>query len=177
MATLGDVFYRKQQSYVGVSFVEYLTGVEEHYTPSDRWKFVLDLVGLDSSVFRDYVFQKIPQRRDVPLAIAQLVEQSALGFLRLHPKDPVKGPARGHYPQVSVKHDEGLADGVNGRLRKSLPVLNVAQVVMIRHGDAFSPKVRDVTIRLLVRPVIVVFVAVGSRGRCCISRTGIETRH
>jgi hypothetical protein len=79
---------------------------------------VLDFVRLDDVVFRDNLFQKLAQRRDVPLAIAQLVELPSSRMLPLDPKRLIKGAARGNDAQVPVEHNEGLADRVYDCLRE-----------------------------------------------------------
>ena len=73
---LGDVLDGQQQSRVRVGFVEYLTRVEEQRPAADRTEFVLDLIGLDRALCGNDLFEERPQRRNIPLALGQLVEQS-----------------------------------------------------------------------------------------------------
>ena len=71
---LGYVFYRQQQRRGRAVFTEHLSRIEEHDASADGWEFVLHLIGLDDTVFRDHLFEDSPQSRNVPLSIAQLVE-------------------------------------------------------------------------------------------------------
>ena len=54
---------------------------------------VLDLEAFYRGVMRDDSGKKLSQRRDVPLAIAQFVKQTAFGFRRRDREGAIKGPA------------------------------------------------------------------------------------
>ena len=74
----------------------------DHDAPADRWKFALHLIALDGAAFRDHVFEDSPQRRNVPLSIAQLVELSALRVPRPRRR---KSGKRSDSPQLRADLD------------------------------------------------------------------------
>ena len=49
---------------------------------ADVRKFMLDLIVIQHRVLRDDLSQESSQGRDVPLTVAERIEQLALGFLR-----------------------------------------------------------------------------------------------
>jgi hypothetical protein len=55
-------------------------------------------------VLRDDLFQQSSKRGDVPLTIAQGIQQLALDLLTVHAERQVKRTAGGDNPQISVEH-------------------------------------------------------------------------
>ncbi len=65
-------------------------GVEQHDLPPDGLEGVRDLEIVERCLLRQNLSEQLPQGRDVPLPVAQVVEQSPLGFYRLDPKGAVE---------------------------------------------------------------------------------------
>src|SRR6266516_1644892 len=144
IAPLGYVLDRQQQGRVGVFFIEHPARVEQHCAPSDRRKLVLDLVGLDSAMLWNDFFEESAERRNIPLSVAQVIEQPALRVLRIRSKRLVKGPARGDHAQVPIEYDEGLAHSVDDHVCEGMPILDIAQRV-VGHGEISSKSRRNST--------------------------------
>jgi hypothetical protein len=136
VAPSGYVFDRQQeQGRVGVFLLEYLARVEQQGAPSDGRKLVLDLVALDGAMLRNDILEESAQRRNVPLPVVEVVEQLALGVLRIRSKRLVKGTARRDHAEIPVEHDEGILHGVDDRAGEGMPILDMAQ---LGHGEVFS---------------------------------------
>src|SRR5689334_2454331 len=71
------VFYRQQDGRGRTILVKHPASIEEHHASADRWKLVLDLIGLDRAPFRNDVLEERPEPWNVPLTIAQLKDQLA----------------------------------------------------------------------------------------------------
>ncbi len=76
-------------------------------------------------VFGDDRLKQEPKRRDVPLAVAQGIEQAAQGVLRIDLKYFVEGSTGRQNSEVFVQNQERLVDRIDDRLSKSLGVFNV----------------------------------------------------
>ena len=70
------------------------------------------------------LLKELTQYRNVPLAIAQCVEHTALRVLPPHMECHVEGATCSDDPQILVQDEKGLAYGVNDglRQRKAIPV-------------------------------------------------------
>ena len=73
------------------------------------------------------LFQERPQRRDVPLAVAQRVEQPPLRFLAVGLERFVEGAAGGDDAQVLIQHQQGLAHGVDDGLSQRPAVFDCCE--------------------------------------------------
>src|SRR6202011_5482719 len=109
--TLGDIFDRQQQSCTAVALIEYLASIQQHRPLADRRKDALDLIFLARRVVRDDVLKECTQRRNVPLAVAQLIEQMTLSFFWGHIECAVERSACDNNAKRIVEHDKGLARG------------------------------------------------------------------
>ena len=76
----------------------------------DGREIVLHPEVLKPGALRKDVLQELPQAGDVPLPLANLIEQSALGHGRRHLESLVEGGAGGHDAQFAVQHHQRLAD-------------------------------------------------------------------
>ena len=81
-------------------------GVEEHRLRADVLEIVLDLEILERAVRRDDVLQERPQGRDVPLAVPEVVDESADGLGRGDPEGLVEGAIRRPDVEVPVEDQE-----------------------------------------------------------------------
>ena len=75
-------------------------------------------------VLGDDGLQQQPQGRDVPLAVAQVVKQAAVGVLRIDLEDLVERAAGDDHPKVRIEHQERLMDGVQDGLSQRLGVFD-----------------------------------------------------
>ena len=148
----GDVLDRQQQGGVRVGFVEYLTRVEQQRAATDRRKVVLDLVGLDRSVLGNDLFQKLAKRRDVPLAVGQLVKQAALSIVGRDCERLVERAARRDHPEIAVEHHQGLAHRVHDGIRQR-PRLFDAGSCRTSHRRHLSHEFQDPCEQLLATRV------------------------
>ena len=71
----------KQNGRLDFALIEDLARVQEHDALADVGKLVLDLVVLQHGMLGQNLLQQRPQCRNVPLAVAQGVEQPALRVL------------------------------------------------------------------------------------------------
>ena len=134
IASLGDIFYRRQKRRADAPLVEYHARVEQHQASTELWKLVLDLVCVDDVMFRNDIFQELFQRGNIPPSVGQVVEHPALGRPGFAAERLVKGTARGHHAQVAIEHHEGLANGVHNRGREALIIFLFTQTVVIDAG-------------------------------------------
>jgi hypothetical protein len=68
-----------------------LVGVEQHHPPPDCREVVLQLEIVEDRILGDNIFEEGSQVGNIPLAVAQLVNQSVLGFFGRDLKSLVKG--------------------------------------------------------------------------------------
>jgi hypothetical protein len=127
---------QQKQGRVGVFLLEYLARVEQQGAPSDGRKLVLDLIALDGAMLRNDFLEESAKRRNVPPSVVEVVEQLALGVLRIRSKRMVKGTARRDHAEIPVEHDEGIPHGVDDRAGEGMPILEMAQHV-VGHGEVF----------------------------------------
>ena len=69
-------------------------GVEQHAPRADRREVVLDLEVMDGDLPGDRLLQQRPQAGDVPLAVAEVVDEAALRLLLRDVERPVEGGVR-----------------------------------------------------------------------------------
>jgi hypothetical protein len=115
-APLGDVLYTEQNGRIGPSLIEHLPCVQAHRAVSDAGKLMLDLIVLHHAMLGDDFFQQQSELGNIPLAVAQLVKQPALGLLGADLEGRIKRAARGYHAQVFVERQNWFADGVDNGL-------------------------------------------------------------
>ena len=98
-------------------------GVEQHGPAPDVLEIMLDLVVLEAAVVRQDVLQEPAQLRDIPLPVAELVDEPALGFLRRDPEGLVERLVGRDHAEILIQHQERLLDGIGDALGK-LPGLD-----------------------------------------------------
>ena len=125
---------------------------------------MFNIVVLEGMVLGQDFLQQRPQAGDVPLAVAQLVDEAAFGLLLGDAEFPVETGVRGPYTQALVEDEERLSqrrDDVVGVGQSGLHLLlgvpALADVPEHQHhtGD-FAPLVADrggAVVNRSVRPV------------------------
>src|SRR5271165_4616458 len=90
-----------------------LASVEQHHPPSDDREVMFPLKIVEDRTQGNNIFKEVSQNRDIPLAVAQLVNQAVLGFFERDLKSLVEGAIRGSHAQGGVKNQERLAHRID----------------------------------------------------------------
>ncbi len=86
-----------------------LAGVQEHHPAADGREGVLELEVVEDGALGDDVLEQGPQVGDVPLAVAQLVDEAALGLPGRDVERLVEGAVGGPDAQRGVEDQQGLS--------------------------------------------------------------------
>src|SRR6185503_2756676 len=78
-ASLGDVLHRENDD-GGVTARSKLSAIQQHHAAPDNRERVLELEVVEDRACWNDVLEKRAEGRDVPLAVAQLVDQLVFGF-------------------------------------------------------------------------------------------------
>jgi len=124
-AALGDVAESQEDGRIGTVVVNHLAGIEQHRLAAKTGEIMFDLEPVHRGPFGDDRFEQQPERRNVPLAVPQIVEQAAVGLFGIDLEGRVKGAARGEHPKLPVEHQEGFGDSIDDRLGEDLRVEDV----------------------------------------------------
>ena len=108
-----------------IFLAEDLPGVEQDGLAADAGKVVLDLVAVDHGVVREDLLDEHPQLGDVPLPVAQVVDEVPDGLLGRHLEGRVEALVRGEDLQVVVQHHQRLAHGLDDVLGVFPRILDV----------------------------------------------------
>src|ERR1700675_3221696 len=90
-----------------------LAGVEQHHPPSNNGKVMLPLEIVKDRTQGDNFLKQGAQDRNVPLAVAQLVNQTVFGFFERDLKSLVEGAVGGSHAQGGVENQERLPDRIH----------------------------------------------------------------
>ncbi len=120
---LGDVLHRQDQQLAVVARLE-LARVEQHHPAADGREGVLELEVVEHGALGDDVLEQGPQVGDVPLAVAQLVDEAALGLSGRDVERLVEGAVGRPDPQGGVEDQQGLAHRVHDVLGVILDILD-----------------------------------------------------
>ena len=123
LLALGHVPHGQDQQLTVVACLE-LASVEQHHPAADDREGVLELEVVEDRALGDDVLEQGPQVGDVPLAVAQLVDESALGLIGRDVKRLVEGAVGGADAERGVEDQQGLAHRVNNVLGVVLNILN-----------------------------------------------------
>ncbi len=105
--------------------IEHLPRVQKHCTASDTGDVLLDLISLHHGMPRQDFLQQQSQIGDVPFAIAQRVDEAALNVLFGDLERQIEGAACRDDAEVFVEDQEGLANGVDDRLRERASIIDI----------------------------------------------------
>ncbi len=141
----GHVFHGQDQQLAVVARLE-LAGVQEHHPAADGREGVLELEVVEDGALGDDVFEQGPQVGDVPLAVAQLVDEAALGLPGRDVERLVEGAVGGPDAQRGVEDQQGLAHRVDDVLGVVLNVFD--QRSLFHHGHPAGCS--EVTVRALL---------------------------
>ena len=83
---------------------------------ADLRKIVLDDVILEAAVVRQNLLEELAQRRDVPLAVAKLVDRASDRLGRRYLEGAVERAALSYHAEPVIEHDQGLAHGIDDGL-------------------------------------------------------------
>src|SRR5688500_13239500 len=92
------------------------SGIEQHDPLAEMGKIVLEEKVVEDRALGNDVFQKSPQRGDVPLTVAELVNESIFGFLGRDAKGAINGGIGRSDAHRGVEDDQRLPDGVENVL-------------------------------------------------------------
>ena len=101
-----------------------LAGIEQHHPPADGRERVLELKVVEDRALGDDVLEQGPQVGDIPLAVAQLVDQAALGFVGRDMKRLIESAVGGPNAQRGVEDQQGLAHRIHDVLGIVLNILD-----------------------------------------------------
>ena len=121
---LGHVFHGQDQQFAVVARLE-LAGIEQHHPAANDREGVLELKVVEDGTLGDNIFEQGPQVGDVPLAVAQLVNQAVLGFFGRDVKGLVEGAVGGPDAQGGVEDQQGLAHRIDDVLGVVLNIVNL----------------------------------------------------
>ena len=119
----GHVFHGQDEQLAVVARLE-LAGVEQHHPPADDREGVLELEVVEDGALGDDVLEQGPQVGDVPLAVAQLVDEAALGLRGRDVERLVEGAVGRPDAQRGVEDQQRLAHRVHDVLGVVLDVLD-----------------------------------------------------
>ena len=120
---LGNVPHGQDKQFVVLAGLE-LPGVQEHHPAADHREVVLELEVVEHGALGDDVFEEGAQVGSVPLAVAQFVDQVALGLDGRDVKRVVEGAVGGVDAQRGVEDQQGLAHRVHDVLGIVLNILD-----------------------------------------------------
>src|ERR1043166_3773087 len=124
-----DVLHAEQNGRVGASLIEHFPRIQAHRAASGAGKLFFDVIVLHHAMLGYDFFQQQSKLWDVPLAVAQFVEEPALGVLGRYLEERIKRAARGYHAQRLVEHQDGLADGVDNGLGERARVCDVGELL------------------------------------------------
>ena len=107
---LGHVFHCKKydggkQFGSGVTFCKmYLAGIQDHCPLPDGRELMTHLKALEKCIPGQNILKKFSERRNIPLAVSQLVHDLAFGVLRLDLERPVERFIGRHHAKIFIKN-------------------------------------------------------------------------
>src|SRR6185503_4477033 len=93
------------------------SSVEQHHAASDDGEIVFELEVVEDGARRNDVLEQRAQIRNVPLSVAQLVDEPVLGLFRGNVKGLIEGAIRRVNAQTAVENQQRLANRVDDILR------------------------------------------------------------
>ena len=94
-AFLADILDGEQDEAVMVAGAENLARIDQHGAPANGREIVLDLEAFDRRAMRDHAFEQSAQRGNIPLPVAEVVDQAAFGLVGAGAEGLVEGAIGG----------------------------------------------------------------------------------
>ena len=120
---LGGVLHRKQEQLAVDARLGELAGVEEHRAATNGGKVVSNLEIPELRVLWNDVFQQASQLGNVPLAVAELVQQPALRLYFRGSERAEKRPVGHLHMEILVENQQGLSHRLHDGFCKGLDFL------------------------------------------------------
>jgi hypothetical protein len=76
------------------------------------------LIAVEGCLLGQDGFQQVPQPRDIPLSIPEVIDKLPHGLFRLHLEEITEGAVGGDHPEVLIQGDQGLTHSVDDALGK-----------------------------------------------------------
>src|ERR1043166_1064552 len=124
-----DVLHAEQNGRLGASLIEHLPRIQAHRPVPGTGKLFFDVIVLHHAMLGYDFFQQQSKLWNVPLTVAQFVEQPALGVPGCHLEERIKRAARGYHAQRLVENQDGLADSVDNGLGERTRVCGVDELL------------------------------------------------
>ena len=118
-SSLRDVFHR-QEDELGMQS----SGVEQHHPAADVGKIVFEDEIVEDGASGHDVFEQRAQSRNVPLAIAQLVNETTFGFRLRNAEGLIEGGVCRSHAQSGIEDEQRFTHGIKNVLREILNVGN-----------------------------------------------------
>ena len=119
----GHVFHSQHQQLPVMARLK-LAGVEQHHAAPDDREGVLQLEVVEDGTRRNDVFEECPQGGNVPLAVAQFVNEVVLRLFGRDLKRLIEGAVGASDAQGGIQHQERLAHRIHDVLRVRFDVFN-----------------------------------------------------
>ena len=120
---LRHVLHRQNEQFPVMARLK-LAGVEQHHPASDDREGVLELEVVEDGTLGHNILEQCPQVGDVPLAVAQFVNQAVLGFRGRDVKGLIESSVGGPDAQGGVEDRQRLAHGVDDVLGVGFDILD-----------------------------------------------------
>ena len=133
VAPVGDVFDCQENELASISVFEHLACIQQHRASPDTGKIPLDFVSLHRGVLWGDVRQQQPKLRDIPLAVAQLVNRTTLDVLTVHPERPIECAVGGDDAQILIEDQLRITDRVHNRLGERARIIQIYEQLSVRY--------------------------------------------
>lgn len=108
---------------------------------------MLDLEAVHGGLLGNDRLQQQAKGRNIPLAVAERVEQRALGLRGVDFECLVEGAAGGQHAKFLIEDQERLGDRVDDRLRQRLRILDIRDG--LKHGQSQTSGVLPLWVLML----------------------------
>ena len=119
-----DIFQGKQNERRLVALLTDPAGIEQERAVAQAGKFVVNLKVMKLAILANDRFEQRPQAGNLPLALAQLVDQPVLGILRIDAKSLIKRTVRPLHAHLGIEHDQRLTHRVHDCLSEIARLLD-----------------------------------------------------
>lgn len=130
-----DVGKGEENGFTALIGIDDLAGIQQHGPVSDARKIMLDLKAVHRRLSGNDGFEQCAQGGDVPLPVAEQIQQAPARLRLVDLESLVERAARCHNVKAFVQHQERIVNGVDDCLGKRLRVFDPAK---IKHGREFS---------------------------------------